>query len=143
MLTYAFTDRTVLAPGITGAGTGVTVPVPESERQTLLAVAFRLVTSATVAVRVPRVTVTDGSGFLIAASVSGVTSAASLTTDYVFAYGANAWAGAAGAVASGPLFALPLSDGDNIVITVALIDATDQISRVRVVLAQTPIRGEG
>jgi hypothetical protein len=106
------------------------------------AVAFRLVTSAVVATRTPRVTLADGTGVLLAASVAGVTSAASLTTDYTFAVGGLPWAGASGAVASGPLFDVIADAGDVLGITVAAIDVGDQISRVRVTLLQQPIRDD-
>lgn len=134
--------RTVLAPAQTAAGAGVTVAMPESERQVAVAVAFRIVTSAVVATRVPRVTITDGSGVIIAGSVAGVTSAASLTTDYIFAVGGDAWTGAAGAVVSGPFPTVPMDAGDSLVISAALLDAGDQISRVRVTLLQVPVRDD-
>lgn len=130
----------MLAPGITGAGTGVSVTLPESELQQVIAVSFRLVTSAVVATRVPRVTLTDGSGVLLASSVTGTTSAASLTTDYTFALHGGPWTGASGAVTSGPLFDVIAAEGDAIGIAVAAIDVGDVLSRVRITLLQQPVR---
>lgn len=132
--------RTVIAAPQPAAGNGVTVAVPGSETQQLLAVSFRLVTSAAVATRRPAVSVTDGTGTQLAAVASSTTSAASLTTDYSFAVGVGNAAGASGASASESLPPLPLESGDSVVISVASIDAGDQISRVRVTLLQEPVR---
>lgn len=133
--------RTVVAPGQVAVGTGVTVPVPESEYQQLVAVSFRLVTSAVVATRTPVVSVTDGSGVAIVGVAAGYGATASTTADYTFAVGLGEWDQSNNAVASGALPPLTLDAGDTIVIDVGAIDAGDQISRVRVTLLQAPVRG--
>ena len=130
----------MIAPGQGAAGAGVTVPISEAEYQQLVAVSFRLVTSAVVATRRPAVAVTDGSGVAIVTVSSSITSAASLTTDYSFAVGVGASTGASGAAVSESLPALPLDGGDSIVISVAALDVGDQISRVRVTVIQQPVR---
>lgn len=110
--------------------------------QQLVAVTFRLVTSAAVATRVPIVSVTDGAGVAIIVCPAGKSTAAGLTTDYTFAVGLGEWDIASTTQAAGPLPPLPLGDGDSITITVSAIDVGDQISRVRVVLLQSPIRAD-
>ena len=133
-------DRTVLAAPQPVAGTGFTVTVPESERQQLLAVTFRIVTSAVVATRYPHVAVTDGSGVAIIDVCAGYGVTAGSTADYSFVYGLAEWDSASTTNASGPLPPFPLREGDNIVVSVANIDTTDQISRIRVTLLQEPVR---
>lgn len=132
--------RTVLAAPQPAAGAGVTVSVPESEYQTLVAVNFRLVTSATVATRTPVVSITDGSGVAIMGVAAGYGATANTTADYSFAVGLGEWDQSNNANASGGLTPLPLAAGDSIVISVGAIDATDQISRVRVTLLQRAVR---
>jgi len=132
--------RTVLASPQPAAGQGVTVGVPESEYQTLIAVAFRLVTSAVAATRTPVVSVTDGSGVNIIGVAAGFGTTASSTVDYSFAVGLGEWDQSNSANASGGLPALPLSAGDSIVVSVGAIDVGDQLSRVRVTLLQRPVR---
>jgi len=132
--------RSVIAPGQVAAGTGVTVTFPESEWQQLVAVSFRLVTSAAVATRRPAVAITDGSGVTLVTVPSSITSAASLTTDFSFAFGVGASSGASGTSVSESLPPLPIAEGDSLVISVAAIDVADQISRVRITLLQRPVR---
>lgn len=132
--------RTVLAAPQPAAGSGVTVGVPESEYQTLVAVAFRLVTSAVVATRTPVVSVTDGSGVAILAVAAGYGATASTTVDYSYAVGLGEWDQSNNANASGGLTPLVLDAGDSIVVSVGAIDVGDQISRVRVTLMQDPVR---
>jgi hypothetical protein len=132
--------RTVLAAPQPAAGVGVTVSVPESEYQTLVAVAFRLVTSATIATRTPVVSVTDGSGVNLIGVAAGYGTTAGSTADYSFAAGLGEWDQSNNANASGGLISFPLDGGDSIVISVGAIDATDQLSRVRVTLLQRAVR---
>lgn len=132
--------RTVLATPSVAAGAGVTVGIPESEYQQLVAVTFRLATSAVVATRVPVVTVTDGSGVAVMSVSSGYGATAGTTADYCFAVGLGEWDQSNNATASGGLPAFPLDGGDSIVISVGAIDAGDQISRVRVTLLQQAVR---
>src|SRR5512146_2181825 len=132
--------RTVLAAPQPAVGTGVTVSVPKSGYQTLLAVAFRLVTSNVVATRTPVVSVTDGSGVNIIGIAAGYGATASTTADYSFAVGLGEWDQSNNANASGAIPPLPLSDGDSIVISVGAIDAGDQVSRVLVPLLQRHVR---
>lgn len=133
-------QRTVLAAPQPAAGAGVTVSAPKSEWQQLVAVNFRLVTSAVVATRVPVVSVTDGSGVNIIGVAAGYGATANTTADYSFVVGLGEWDQSNNANASGPLPPLPLAEGDSIVVSVGAIDAGDQISRVRVTLLQQPTR---
>lgn len=143
MLGWGAAKRTVIAAPQPAPGAGVTVAVPESECQMLVAVTFRLVTSAAIATRVPIVSVLDGSGVAVAACPSGKSTAATLTTDYSFLVGVGEWDAASTTNAAGPLPPLMLDAGDSITITVSAIDAGDQLSRVRVVLLQEPVSDEG
>jgi hypothetical protein len=145
MEVYGWGDvrRTVLASPQPAAGQGVTVGVPESEYQTLLAVTFRLVTSASVATRVPIVSITDGSGVALVNCPAGKSTVASLTADYTFAVGLGEWDIASTTNAAGGLPTLPLAAGDSIVVSVSAIDAADQLSRVRVTLLQRVVRVDG
>ena len=133
-------ERTVLAAPQPSVGSGFTVTVPESEYQTLLAVTFRIVTSAVVATRYPHVAVTDGSGIALIDVAAGYGVTASSTADYCFAYGLAEWDTASTSNASGPIPAFPLREGDSIVLSVANIDAGDQVSRIRVSLMQEHVR---
>lgn len=132
--------RTVLAAAQPAAGSGVTVPVPESQYQQLVAVAFRLVTSAAVATRTPVVSVTDGSGVAIIGVAAGYGATASTTADYTFAIGLGEWDQSNNATASGALPPFLLDAGDSIVISVGAMDVADQLSRVRVTLLQESVR---
>jgi hypothetical protein len=142
MEVYGWGDvtRTVLAAPQPAAGAGVTVGVPESEYQTLVAVAFRLVTSNVVATRTPVVSVTDGSGVAIMGVAAGFGTTASSTADYSFAVGLGEWDQSNNANASGALPPFPLAAGDSIVVSVGAIDTADQLSRVRVTLLQRAVR---
>lgn len=135
--------RIVVALPQPAAGAGASYVLPESQYSTVLAVAFRLVTSATAATRVPTVTITDGSGVAIVSVAAGKSQIATLTGDYSFVVGLGEWDAASTAVLSGPLPAFPLDGGDTIVIGVNAIDAADQLSRVRVTLLQRPVRDNG
>lgn len=128
--------RRVIAPPQPAAGAGVTVSVPEASTWTLLSVAFRLVTSATVQTRTPLVAITDGTGFNIGGAVSGFGQTAGSTADFLFSHGVAEWDQSNNAVASGGLPRLLLDGGDSVVITIGNIDTTDQVSRVRVVVMQ-------
>ena len=128
--------RRVIAAAQPSAGSGVTVGVPESVTWTLLAVSFRLATSAVVANRTPVVSVTDGSGVNIIGVSAGYAATAGTTADYSFALGLGEWDQSNNANASGALPPLLLDGGDSIVISVGAIDAGDQVSRVRVTVLQ-------
>jgi len=135
-----YTARTVLAAPQVAAGASVTVPVPESESQLLVACRFRVATSAVVASRTPIVSVLGGDGISIVDAVSGFAITAGSTADFSFAAGLAEWDAAGSVFASGGLFAIPLAAGDSVQISLSSGDAGDQISRVRLTLLQTPIR---
>jgi hypothetical protein len=139
-LDFDYTERTVLAAPLGAAGAAVTVPCPESQDQILIAVRFRLATSAVVATRSPVVSVLDGSGISLIDCVSGFGLTAGSTADFSFVNGLGEWDAAGGVFASGPLAELPLDAGDTIQISVQAMDAGDQLSRVRLTLLQVPIR---
>ena len=135
--------RIVVAAPQPAAGSGLTYTLPESEVSQLIAVSFRLVTAAVAATRTPTVTVTDGSGIAIVSVAAGKSQITTLTGDWTFAVGLGEWDAAGTAVLSGGLPSLMLDAGDSIVIGVASMDASDQISRVRIVLDQEPVRPDG
>lgn len=132
--------RSVLAVPSPAAGAGAAITVPGSELWVVLAVAFRIVTSAAVATRTPVLEFTDGSGEAITWACAGYGTTASSTVDYCFAYGLSEWDAAGTSTASGPCPLVPLGAGDDIALSVNAIDTGDQLSRIRVTLAQQPIR---
>lgn len=137
MLGERVTHRALLAAAQPAAGAGVTVQVPGADYQTLICVAFRLVTSAVVGNRTPKVSVVGGDGVFVASCAAGFATTAGTTVDYSFANGLHEWDSAGTTVASGPCPNIPLEDGDTVTVTVDGIDAGDQLSRVRVTLIQT------
>lgn len=141
-LTFDYEERTVLAVPQPAAGQGVTVPVPESETQQLVAVRLRLVTSAVVASRTPIVSILGGDGISIADSVAGFALTAASTADFSFIFGLGEWDAAGGVFASGPVTCIPLVAGDQIQISVQAIDVGDQLSRIRLTLLQVPVRDD-
>lgn len=114
------------------AGAGFTYALTGSAVENLQAVAFRLVTSAVVANRVPVLDVLDGDGAVIASTMAGAAITASLTTTVSFWQGAGAFSGLTGARLVAPLPDLTLVAGLSVAVSVAAIDAGDQISAVRV-----------
>lgn len=127
--------RQVLAPGgVAGTGT-ITVQVPDPGAWYLAAVAFRVVTDATVATRTPLVSIVDGSGVAIGGAAAGYGITASSTADYLFSAGLSEWDQSNNAAASGPIATLPLSPSDAIQITLGAGVAGDAISRCRVTFA--------
>ena len=131
-------NTSIWAGGRPAAGGGFTYQQPGSERQLIALVAFRLVTSAAVANRLVTVAFKGGDGVVIGTFGAGFTQAASLTTDYTFGVGLNAY-GANGAAAIGaPLPLLWFQDPISVVASVAAVDAGDQISNVRVTVIQVP-----
>lgn len=135
--------RGVIALPQPAAGAGITRNWESSEEGILVSVTFRLVTSATVATRTPVVQITDGTGQAILTVVAAASATASTTADYCLAVGLNAASLTAATFASGPLTPLPFRAGDSLVISVDSIDATDQLSRGRVVVMQHPVRDDG
>ena len=134
--------RSVIAPAQPSAGSGVTVTLPEAVYMELVAVTFRLVTSAVVATRTPVVSVLDGSSVALAAVAAGYGATANTTADYSFVAGVAEWDQSNNANASGGLGPFPIDAGDSLAITVGAIDAGDQISRVRVIVLQRNVRDD-
>lgn len=138
-LTLDYEERTVLAVPQPAVGQGVTVTVPESETQQLVAVRLRLVTSAVVATRTPIVSILGGDGISLVDLVAGFGLTASSTADFSFGAGLGEWDAAGGVFASGPLPSIPLLAGDQIQISLQAGDVGDQISRIRFTLLQAPV----
>ena len=136
MLVHEGVHRALVAAPQVAAGAGVTVQVPGADYQELIAVAFRLVTSAVVGNRTPKVSVVGGDNVFVCSVAAGFATTAGTTVDYSFCYGLHEWDSAGTTVASGPCPNLPLEDGDTVTVTVDGIDAGDQLSRVRVTLLQ-------
>lgn len=133
-------QRTVIARPQPAAGAGDTFTLQESVSGRLVAVTFRLVTSAAVANRTPIVKVNGGDGVPILSVAAGKTQAASLTGEWSFGNNLGQWSNASTAVLCGPVPFFDLEAGDQIAISVDAIDAADQLSRIRLVLLQDPVR---
>lgn len=136
MLGEELVHRSLLAAAQPSAGATVTIQVPGADYQYLYAVAFRIVTSAVVGNRTPKVSVVAGDGVFITSVAAGFATTANTTVDYSFCHGLAEWDSAGTTVASGPGPTMPLEDGDTITVTVDNMDVGDQLSRVRVVLIQ-------
>jgi hypothetical protein len=134
--------RGVIALPQPSAGQGFSRAWEQSEEGFLVAITFRLVTSAVVATRTPVVQVTDGSGIPILTVVTAASASASTTADYGLAVDITSAALTTATFASGPLSPFPLRAGDTIVVSVDSIDAGDQLSRGRVVVMQDTVRDE-
>lgn len=134
MQTWPTVNRQAIAAGQVAAGASVTVQVPDPGQWQIVAVTFRVVTSAVVATRTPVVTINGGDAVAVALAAAGYGITASSTADYSYCLGLSEWDQSNNAAASGPAPTLPLDPGDSIVISLGAGDVGDQISRVRVVL---------
>lgn len=122
------------------AGAGFTYSLPGSERTRVLAVCFQLVTAVAVAARRVSCDLIDGEGGILGRFSSGFTQAASLTTVYTFAVGVNAYGANDAAAIGAPLADLMLPGAGSAVVSIANVQAADQVSAVRVTVAQVPYR---
>lgn len=124
------------------AGAGFTYTVPGSERQLVAVVSFQLVTAVAVAARLVSLTLLGGDGVRIGRFASGFTQAASLTSVYTFAVGITAYGANDAASIGAPLPPLWLPDGGSLAVTIANVQAADQVSVVRVTVYQAPVRDD-
>lgn len=122
------------------AGVGFTYSAPGTERQMVLGVSFRLVSSADVATRTAFFSFSDGSGNVYLPISAPFTQTASHTVDYTFAVGIQQAGANDGARISAGIPPVTLDVGYGVKIDVTNIQAADQISAVRVLLSQWPVR---
>lgn len=126
--------QTFTPGGTTGTGT-VTLSVPDPYAWQIVAVTFRVVTSAVAGTRTPTLTILGGDQVAVAIAAAGYGITASSTADYSYCYGLSEWDQANSAAASGPTPAIPLLPGDTLSLALANADTGDAISRVHVSLA--------
>ena len=125
------------------AGAGFTIPADSKYWRVFDLIAFQLVTSDTMADRQVTLTLLDGGGVAIATLPSASTQAATLTYQYTWSTEfSNFDTVVAGAVTS-PLPWTFLPPGFSAAVTVGSIDATDQISNIRIMSEQFVTGDEG
>ena len=93
--------------------------------------AFRLVTDSNAANRQVTVNILDGGGILLASFSANAVQTASLTRDYVFLPNLNAPSGPTNAIYYNPWYMGLLQPGFQIVLSIASVQATDQVSNIR------------
>ncbi len=101
----------------------------------VLAVTFQLVTAVAVAARAPVVSFLDGSGNAVAQVAAPFTQAASFTCLYSFTVGGVQYGANNAAHIGGPLPKLTIDSRITLAVTVAAVQAADQISKVRLWMA--------
>lgn len=126
----------VVLPGLPAPGGGFTFRPSGAEYSRITLVSFQLATSAVVANRNVSLALTDGSGVTLATIPSPATQTLSQTDTYVFGIGLYPYSVNASSAVVAPLPNMWLRAGQSIVVTVAGVDTTDAISRIRVVLDQ-------
>lgn len=113
------------------AGAGFTITVNSSYWERASSLAFRLVTSGTSANRQVRLTVKDGDGVALCSIPTANVQAASLTRDYYFLPNVNAASGPVDGVFLSPLPIFFLQPTWTLVVSIATVDTTDQVSLIR------------
>lgn len=114
------------------AGAGFTYTVSGSYWERLAALAFTLVTDGNAANRQVLVTVKDGSGAMLGAVSSGGTQAASLTRLYSFLPNVNSAQTVVNTTFISPLPLMFLQPEFTVVVSIASVQAGDQVSAIRV-----------
>jgi hypothetical protein len=114
------------------AGGGFTYTVGGNYWERLAALAFTLVTDGNAATRQVLVEFQDGSGTGIASTAGGGTQILSLTRKYSFTPNQSAASGLVGTSLLAPLPTLFLQPGFKVVVSIANVQAGDQLSAIRV-----------
>lgn len=133
-------EPSVIALANPGAGNDAVLPVPGSERQVLVSVAFVLTASGVAGTRTPILKVADGSGVVICAAVAGFSTGAGTTVQYTYANGLTEWDANTATFASGPCPELPLGLGNTITVHVDGGDVGDTLTAIRFGVVQMPVR---
>jgi hypothetical protein len=108
--------------------------------QEIVAVSFQLVTDANVADRIAVFQFLDPDGNSFASVAAGFTQAASLTTVYTFAVGIQEFGANDAANIGVPIPQVKLLSGYGVKVTLTAKQATDQVSAVKLILNQWPVR---
>lgn len=122
------------------AGAGFSFTDPGTMESIVSACSFRLVTDANVADRIVVFSFTDGSGTAIFPVAAPFTQAASKTTDYTFAVGIQQFGANDAANIGVGIPPLKLRSGLGVKVTIVAVQATDQVSAIRLGLSQWPVR---
>lgn len=136
----SFGDTQVVSIPQPAAGAGFTYTVSGAERELLLAVTFQLVSDANAATRTVRVLFRDSNGVTFAAVAAPHTQTATHTVVYSLALGMTAYGDDDTANIGGSLPYLPLDVGDTVVVSIANVQAGDQVSSARVFKLQEHVR---
>lgn len=113
------------------AGAGFTITVNSRYWERASSLAFRLVSDGNAANRQVRLTVNDGDGVPLASIPTAAVQAASLTRDYYFLPNVNAASGPVDGVFLSPLPIFFLQPTWTLVVSIASVQATDQVSLIR------------
>lgn len=134
-LTLPFSHGRVLpsipAVASPAAGAGFSLVVPAGYWQRGNSLAFRLVTDANAATRQVTLTLVDEDGITLDAIIPNGTQITALTRDYVFSINQATQNALVGGVFVSPLFKQFLRPQWSLVVGVTLVQATDQVSRIR------------
>ena len=125
------------------AGAGFTFTPDGRGQRRLTTFTFTLATSAVAGARYPALEWRGGDGKAYAVAAVAATLAASLTQRYVFAINYEAQAWNTGTDGFAPLPQVFLSPGDSLVLTIANVDAGDQVSVIRGTMERFPLDGVG
>lgn len=121
-------------------GDGFTYTVPGTMDQEIVAVSFQLVTDDNAADRIAVFSFLDPDGNPYAPVGSAFTQAASLTTVYTFAVGIQQFGADDAANIGVPIPAVKMLSGYGVQVSLDAVQVGDQISGVRLLLNQWPVR---
>jgi hypothetical protein len=122
------------------ANAGFTSAMEGTEDTIVMACSFRLVTDANVANRIVVFQWLDSNGTAVFPVAAPYTQAASKTTDYTFAVGIQQFGANDAANIGTGIPPLKLYVGLSVAVTITAKQAGDQVSRIRLGLAQWPVR---
>lgn len=121
-------------------GLGFTYTNPGTVTQEILSVSFKMVNAAVAVSRIPVLSYLDPDGVAFAAVASGFTTGSGITSRYLFAQGIQEFGANDAAHIGVPIPPFKLGVGTSLSLGVTAIDAGDQISEVRIVVAKWPVR---
>lgn len=134
-LTLPFSHGRVLpsipAVASPAAGVGFTLTVPPSYWWRGMSLVFRLVSDGNAATRQVTLALVDEDGVTLDLIIPGGTQIASLTRDYVFSINQATQNALVGTAFVSPLFQQFLRPQWSLVVGIASVQATDQVSRIR------------
>ena len=124
-------------------GANLSYSFPGSEYTRVVAVTFKLVTSAQAATRTVLLNYVDGSGVAMGQFSPNFTQTATNTCVYTFGLDLNVFGASNAAALGAPLFEMFLRRGQKLTTAITNIQTSDQISNVRLVVDQVSAPGQG